>query len=126
MRPILNEEDFESMTSQWRSIIYFYVDWSTYAVQGLVMLEKLESLCCDDDSKSVFWLADVSELDSPAAFLEEWLKGQKRDELKRFNLVTAGNGSVVWLNHGAVVDFVQSASHYDLDTLRIRTENAFR
>lgn len=64
------------------------------------MLEELESSCCDDDSKPVFWLADVSELDSPAVFLEEWLKGQERDRLRMSNPVAAGSGSLAWLNHG--------------------------
>ena len=125
MRPILSEEDFESMISQGHSVIYFYVDWSTYAVQGRVMLEELESSCGHDDSKPVFWLADVSELESPAAFLGEWLREQERDGLKMFNVVAAGSGSVAWLSQGAIVDFVQSATHYDLHALRMRTENAF-
>ena len=63
------------MTSQWRSVIYFYVDWSTYAVQGRVMLEEVDH--CGDNAKPVFWLADVSELDSPAAFLVSGLKGRR-------------------------------------------------
>ena len=125
MRPILNEEDFESMTSQAYSVLYFYVDWSTYAVQGRIMLEELESSYGHDDSKPVFWLADVSELESPAAFLGEWLKRQERDGLKMSNVVAAGSGSVAWLSQGEVVDFVQSATHYDLPALRMRTENAF-
>jgi hypothetical protein len=119
----LNEEDFESMISQQHSVIYFYVDWSTYAVQGRVLLEELEASCDHDESKPVFWLADVSELESPAAFLGEWLKRQERKDLKMFNVVAAGSGSVVWLSQGAVVDFVQSATHYDLDALRMRTKN---
>ena len=125
MRPILNEDDFKSVISQEHSVIYFHVDWSTYSVQGRVMLEELESSCGSDESKPVFWLADVSELESPAAFLGEWLKRQERKDLKMFNVVAAGSSSVVWLSRGAVVDFVQSATHYDLDALRMRTENVF-
>ena len=77
MRPILNEDDFKSVISQEHSVIYFHVDWSTYSVQGRVMLEELESSCGSDVSKPVFWLADVSELESPAAFLGEWLRGRR-------------------------------------------------
>jgi hypothetical protein len=126
MRPILNQEDFESMTAQAYSVLYFYVDWSTYAVQGRIMLEELESSYGHDDSKPVFCLADVSELESPVAFLGEWLKRQERDGLRMSNVVAAGSGSVAWLSQGEVVDFVQTATHYDLHALRIRTENAFR
>ncbi len=126
MRPIMNEDDFKSVISQEHSVIYFHVDWSTYSVQGRVMLEDLESSWSSDESKPIFWLADVSELESPAAFLGEWLKRQDRTDLNMFKLVAAGSGSVIWLSQGGVVDFVQSATHYDLDALRIRTENVFR
>ena len=125
MRPILNEDDFKSVISQEHSIIYFHVDWSAYSFQGRVMLQELESSYGSDESKPAFWLADVSELESPAAFLGEWLKRQERKDLKMFNVVAAGSGAVVWLSQGAVVDFVQSATHYDLDALRRRTENVF-
>jgi hypothetical protein len=124
VRPILNEDDFKSI-SQEHSVIYFHVDWSTYSVQGRVMFEELEASCGSDESKPVFWLADVSELESPAAFLGEWVKRQDRKDLKMFDVVAAGSGPVVWLSQGAVVDFVQSATHHDLDALRMRTKNAF-
>ncbi len=122
----MNEDDFKSVISQEHSVIYFHVDWSTYSVQGRVMLEDLESSRSSDESKPIFWLADVSELESPAAFLGEWLKRQDRTDLNMFKLVAAESGSVIWLSQGGVVDFVQSATHYDLDALRIRTENVFR
>lgn len=125
MRPVLNEDDFKSMISQEHSVIYFHVDWSTYSVQGRVMLEELESSWSSHESKPVFWLADVSELESPAAFLSEWLKRHERKDLKMFNVVAAGSGSMVWLSQGTVVDFVQSATHYDLAALRLRTEDVF-
>jgi hypothetical protein len=67
----------------------------------------------------------VSELESPAAFLGGWLKRHESKDLKMFNVVAAGSGSVVWLSQGAVVDFVQNATHYDLNALRMRTENVF-
>ena len=125
MRSILSEDDFKTVISQENSIIYFHVDWSAYSVQGRAMLEELESSYSSEESKPVFWLADVSDLDSPAAFLGEWLKRQERKDLNMLNVVAAGNGSVAWLNQGTVVDFVQSATHYDLDALRMRTEYVF-
>jgi len=125
MRSILSEEDFALTLAEQHSVIYFFVDWSIYAVQGRSMLEELESLCIAYLNGS-FWLADVSELGSPAAFLGEWLKDQERSDLKMFNLVACGSGSVIWLNKGAVVDFAQSAMHYDVRELRKRTEKAFQ
>jgi hypothetical protein len=124
VRSILSEEDFALILAQKHSVIYFFVDWSVYAVQGRRMLEELELLCSRELSGSS-WVADVSDIASPAAFLGEWLKEQERSDLKMFNVVACGNGSVAWLNGGAVVDFAQSATHHDLQDLCKRTENAF-
>jgi len=124
VRPILSEEDFALTLAEQHSVIYFFVDWSVYAVQGRRMLEELE-LLCSPDLKGSFWIADISSIESPAAFLGEWLKHQERSDLKIFNLVASGSGSVVWLNRGAVVDFAQSATHHNVQDLRKRTEKAF-
>ena len=123
VRSILSEEDFALTLAEQHSVIYFFVDWSVYAVQGRRMLEELELLC--PDLKGSFWIADISCIESPAAFLGEWLKHQERSDLKIFNLVASGSGSVVWLNRGAVVDFAQSATHHNVQDLRKRTEKAF-
>ena len=123
-RSILSEEDFALTLAEQHSVIYFFVDWSVYAVQSRRMLEQLE-LLCSPDLKGSFWIADVSYPESPAAFLGEWLKHQERSDLKIFNLVASGSGSVVWLNRGAVVDFAQSATHHNVQDLRKRTEKAF-
>jgi len=113
VRSILSEEDFALTLAEQHSVIYFFVDWSVYAVQGRRMLEELE-LLCSPDLKGTFWIADVSDIESPGAFLGEWLKHQERSDLKIFSLVASGSGPVVWLNRGAVVDFAQSATHHDV------------
>ena len=77
------------------------------------------------DLNASFWIADVSDVDAPAAFLREWLKAQDRVDLRMFNPVVCGNGSMAWLARGVVMDFVQSATHYDLQDLRHRTKEAF-
>jgi hypothetical protein len=125
VQPILNEEDFASMVLQEHSVIYFYVDWSVHAVQGRRILEELESSWSQGNSTASFWLADVSDLNAPAAFLAEWLNGQERSELKTRNVVTAGSGSVAWLNRGEVIDFVQTATQHDVRALVHRTKSAF-
>ena len=78
MRSILSEEDFVLTLAEQHSVIYFFVDWSVYAVQGRRMLEELE-LLCSPDLKGSFWIADVSYPESPAAFLGEWLKHEASD-----------------------------------------------
>ncbi len=94
VRSILCEEDFALILAQEHSVIYFFVNWSVYAFQGRRMLEELELLCSPDFNGS-FWVADVSDIESPAAFLGEWLKEHERPDLKMFNVVAAGSGSVV-------------------------------
>ncbi|HEX6732135.1 MAG TPA: hypothetical protein VF074_19105 [Pyrinomonadaceae bacterium] len=124
MRSIQNENDFAQVLSEQHSVIYFYVDWSVYAVQGRSIFEELE-LFVDRNLKISFWFADVSDLKAPAAFLAEWINAQEREDLKMSNVVTCGTGSVAWLKSGTIVDFVQSATHWDLQALRNRTETAF-
>ena len=125
VRSILSEEDFVLTLAEQHSVIYFFVDWSVYAVQGRRRFEELELLCCPDLKKGSFWIADVSDIESPAAFLGEWLKHQERSDLKISNPVASGSGSVVWLNRGAVVDFAHSATHHNVPALRKRTGKAF-
>ena len=125
MQPILSERDFSSILSQERSIIFFYVEWSIYAVQGQRLVEELEA-CLDQESlRPSFWLADVSDVDSPGAFLKDWLKDVERPDLKMRNVIAAGSGSVAWLNRGRVIDFVQSAMHHNVSDLFQRTKSAF-
>ena len=115
------------MLSQDCSVLYFYVDWSTYAIQGLHLLEEVKSILSQNNNGSIagFWLADVSDVNAPAAFIGEWLKRQERVDLKLYNTVAVGNGSIAWLKRGEIVDFVMSATHYDAPALAERTKNAF-
>ena len=124
MRLISNEEDFARVLAEEHSILFFYVDWSVYAVQGRQIVEELESTFNQDLNASC-WIADVSHVDASAAFLGEWLNKQDRADLKMFNPVMCGNGSVAWLARGVVIDFVPSVTHYKLHELRNRTREAF-
>ena len=124
MRSIQNEEDFALVLSQKHAVLYFYVAWSTYAVQGRRMLEELESLATQD-SKISFWFADVGDLEAPAAFLEGWLRQQEQPSLKMINVIASGSGSVAWLQSGVIMDFIQSAMQHNLEELHNRTVIAF-
>jgi hypothetical protein len=125
MRLISDEEDFALVLAEEHSILFFYVDWSVYAVQGRQLLEELESTFHGDLNVSC-WIADVSDINSSPALLGEWLRKQDRGDLKMFNPAICGNGSVAWLARGEVIDFVQSATHYKLHELRNRTREAFQ
>jgi len=124
MRLISSEEDFALVLADEHAILFFYVDWSVYAVQGRQIIEELESTF-DQGLKASWWVADVSDVDTSPALLGEWLKKQDRADLKMFYPAVCGGGSVAWLARGGVIDFVQSATHYKLHELRDRTREAF-
>ena len=124
MRLISSEEDFARVLAEEHSILFFYVDWSVYAVQGRQLVEELESTFNQDLNASC-WIADVSDVDASPSLLGEWLKKQDRAGLGMFIPVLSGNGSVAWLARGVVIDFIQSATHYKLHHLRNRTREAF-
>ena len=105
-----------------QAVIYFYVDWSSYAVQGREVLKEVELLL--SPRSPAFWLADVSDLDAPAAFMFEWLKLREPLGVK-LSIVALGTGSVAWLRRGEIVDFVLSAGHQDARALAEKTENVF-
>ena len=121
MRSLLREDELAVMLGDVRAVLYLFVDWSTYAVEGRRFFEELESDCSNNLSAS-FWFANVSSLEAPAAFIDDWLKSQ---EHSIFLSAACGNGPILWLNHGGVIDFVHSASHYDVAALRHRTKTAF-
>jgi hypothetical protein len=125
VRSILNEQDFSSVLAEDHSLIYFFADWSVYSVKGRRIFEELE-VSCRPDINGSFWLADVSDVQSPAAFLGDWLKRQEREDLKLLNPIVAGGGSIMWLQRGAIIDLVPTAIDFGLQDLRKRTETAFK
>jgi len=106
MRPILSEQDFAVALSAEQAVIYFFVEWSVYAVRGRQRFAELES-SHGRDSETSFWIADVSSVDAPAAFVADWLKAQDRSA---FVMACAGGGPIVWLKSGVIVDVVQRAA----------------
>ena len=126
IQPILNKEGIAQLLAQKQAVLYFFVNWSTYAQQGLQIIEEVESLLSNrDSSAATFWSADISDLDSPAVFVAEWLKQQETSDLKMFKPVGSGNGSVAWLKEGKVVDFALSAYLLRAQELMNRTKHNF-
>src|SRR6185295_8131532 len=112
MEPILNRNDFEKVLKSERAVIYVYVDWSSYAAQtGLRIMEEAERhFQRTADPEVSFWLANVSDLDSPAAFIADWLRRQESEKMRMFPAIGTGNGSIVWLRNGQAIGFALSAS----------------
>jgi hypothetical protein len=119
MRPILSEDDLAIALSAERAVIYFFVEWSVYAVQGRQRFGELELLYGCEPEMS-FWVADVSDVEAPAAYIADWLKTHDRKEV--FLAAGMGNGPIIWLKGGAIVDAVRSAINCDLHELRTRTD----
>ena len=126
MENICNQDDLEALLSREYAVVYFYVDWSAYAMQGLRMLEQLESSWSGLGFPVTFRLADVSDVNAPAAFIFEWLKRHERPDQRLCNRIAAGNGSVMWLTRGDIADFEPSVTRHDVSVLTARTKNAFQ
>ena len=124
MEPILNRNDFEKVLKSERAVIYVYVDWSSYASQtGLRIMEEAERhFQRTADPEVSFWLANVSDLDSPAAFIADWLRRQESEKMRMFPAIGTGNGSIVWLRNGQPIGFALSASHLGVDGVRAKTK----
>ena len=124
MKPILNTNDFERLVKTERAVLYVYVDWSSYAAQtGLRITEEAERLFQrNHDPEVSFWLADVSDLDSPAAFIADWLRGQETERIRMFPAIGTGNGSLVWLINGRAIGFALSASQLGSEAVTAKTK----
>ena len=123
MRPILSEGDLAVALSGGQAVIYFFVEWSVYAVQGRQRFQELELLYGHKPETS-FWFADVSDVDAPAAFIADWLKTHDSTDINVSLAACTGNGSIIWLKGGVIVDAVRSAINCDLHELRTRTESS--
>ena len=71
-----------------------------------------------------FWLADISDVEAPAAFIFDWLKRREPPDVD-LSLVALGNGSIAWLRSGEIVDFVLSGGYQEARVLAERTETIF-
>jgi hypothetical protein len=126
MREIKKPKDLNELCAQGRAVIYFYVDWSVYAVRGREVMNAVEKQIPEiADSPQLVWWADVSDVDSPAGFIFEWLRKQERDDLKMCSMIAGGSGCVVWTEKGNVIDFETSAGGAGTSALVERTKTLF-
>jgi hypothetical protein len=125
MESISTQDALNATLKEQRSVVYFYVDWSVYAKQGLGVVEELESSVAYQTPAVTFRLADVSDVNAAGAFMFDWLKQNERADLKLCNRIALGNGSVMWLLQGQIVDFEPRITSYDLFALTERTKRAF-
>src|SRR5262245_17364670 len=124
MEKILNRNDLERLLKIERAVLYIYVDWSSYAAKtGLRVLEQAEQFFKSNPDHGVFfWLADISDLNSPGAVIADWLQQQESETKRMFPAIRTGNGSLVWLRKGQAIGVALSASHLGIDGVISKTK----
>ena len=127
MEHILNRNDLERLLKSERAVLYIYVDWSSYAAKtGLRVVEEAEQFFKrNPDLRVFFWLADISDLNSPGAFIADWLRQQESETMRMFPAIGTGNGSLVWLRRGQAMGFALSASHLGIDGVIAKIKEIF-
>ena len=115
------------MILQGKVVLSFYHDWSKYsAVYGIQYFREADNFFCNqkDIEKINFWLADVSDGNSSAIFLHDWIKNACV-ESNLFGWVAAGNPSVIWLNFGQILNCEFSAYILKRDGIIEKTNKHF-
>src|SRR5215813_13753980 len=127
MRTVNNPDDFAELLHCDEAVLFIYVDWSMYAREGRQIVEESEMSLNDRYSagKPTFWLPDVSDSDSQGYFIGDWLKQQNDRGIRMFPLIALGNGSLVWVKNGEVVNFAMSALHLTPQPIIWKTEAPF-
>ncbi len=117
MKQILSSQDFESLLTSEQALLYIFADWSEYAaITGLRIVEQAEEFFLKNlEFQIEFWLADLSDDTSPAAFIVNWLRQQESETLRLFPAIGTGSGSILWIRKGQAAAFALSASHLGID-----------
>ena len=120
MRWLRDERDWGDLLGTPNAILFIFVEWSTYAARGLEIFEEGErmatqNLSCGD---LTWWAGDFSSIPSKLDIVVEWLRDeQTRGGVVMFPAIGSGNGSVVWIHRGKVVNFAMSTSQLGADGL---------
>jgi hypothetical protein len=105
------------------------VDWSEYARRGLKIYREAETNfnATSSNRRVSWWIADISTTDSPfSSVLHQWCKSQEqKGKVHMFPNIAMGNGSVLWIMSGDVVEFHANAERLGLTGLIHRTEEVF-
>ena len=126
MNQLRSDEDLATMLSGKRAALFVFVDWSEYARRGLDVFKEAESKLTPKSSTGdiVWWLADISSTESSVSVaLHQWLKLQEQQgKVRIFPGVALGNGAVVWIKSGNIVELEPSAERSGVETLIQRAE----
>jgi hypothetical protein len=118
---ILSGEDLKTAVASSAAVIHVDVDWSASAIQSRLVIEKFcEAVVRHGQLASVaFYRVDCTEQNRPqSAALDRWLEQATKPRL-RFH----GNGALIWLQNGKIIDSIDYAAAYSVDDLVDRTRN---
>jgi hypothetical protein len=117
------ESPSTSLIEEPKIVLYVFVEWSDYAHLGGEIVEQAEQRWATRHPHIPvsWWAGDFSS--DPWM---NWMTEQERCEgIRMFPLAGTGNGSLLWVQHGAVVAFTLSASHLGVGGVLERTEETF-
>jgi hypothetical protein len=126
MHHLQTNGDLLEMLAEKSAALFFFVDWSEYALRGKDICRQAElalSAQASPDAPS-WWTADISSIDSPPnQALHNWLTEQEQSKHMRLvSSIAMGNGSIVWIENGNIVEFETSTRRLGLEELIRRTQ----
>jgi hypothetical protein len=118
--PILSPSEFETVVASGTVVIHVDVDWAIQALQSRPVVHQLEEAIRDDrrfrDIR--YCRIDCTEQDGPLwDAVEAWFSKQPGGKVA----LLGGNGAVVWIVDGHIVDCAPSAALAGYDDLLART-----
>jgi hypothetical protein len=118
-RTIVSADDFHAALKHDLLILHLDVGWAMQAIESRpVVVEFKESLERDPRFESIhFRRIDCTDDEGPVCDVLRNLLSRYGDTA----FVVAGNGAVVWIKSGKVIDAVHSAAREGVDKLIART-----
>ncbi len=125
VRQLHDSKDVSEMLAAPKAVLFIGVDWSNYARDGR---EVVDAAMVQTTNLGVsWWFSDVTSVVSPASqAVKQYLRRQEqRGVVKLFPNVGIGNGSVLWIRAGEIVDFASNAALLGTAGLVRRTHDVF-
>ena len=125
MKPIADVNDLQEARSQTRAFIFLYVQWATQARLSKLTVEELPS----------YWQVEQGQLPTAAYFadlsdqtgdvwngIRDWLQSEG---MPVDPLTYGGNGALLWVRDGRVMEFAGYVDGVALSALKAITRRVF-
>lgn len=101
-------------------LLFLNETWSEYAKKGMTVLKEIA-----DSSYQIknltFWSVNFSEADRE---IVEWLKNHSQS-INLIPAATTGNGSMIWIKDGKVIDFTLSLNNEVKENILNKIKHTF-